>query len=219
MLLSIILSLVSVILLIVSLSVNKGLVIAKLGPSSFGVGIYKFTYMLFGSSITESYKCSKFDEQFKDINKPDKESLIDIINNFLKQVKQESFQGNEEGEESEGLKNFSEYCSSIRVIAPIVLAFNAIIVFLTCLIKMNILKNTNMVRTITSLLSIILLCANISLIVMIVLKYSEFKKYFSGSEFKVHLDYVFYLICVSLVMSLASFIIYLLHPLLRRVKK
>jgi hypothetical protein len=195
----------------VSLSVDKGLVFVKAGPLSFGVGIYKITSMM--ASVTQSYKCSEIDEQFKDINKPDKESLIDIINNFLKQGKQESFQGNDDGQESEGLKNFNEYCRSIRVIAPIVLAFNAIIVFLTCLIKMNILKNTNMVRTITSLLSIILLCANISLIVMIVLKYSEFKKYFSESEFKVDLDYVFYLICVSLVMSLASFIIYLLQPI------
>ena len=123
-------------------------------------------------------------------------------------------------------KKLKNYCNIIPKLPPILIGFNGLMFMLSCLIKMKVLKNTSGVSVLIKLLSIITICLNIVLIVIIITNINTIKSFLDklsafpeNSTTKLHPDYVFYLICGSLAMSLASFIIYLRHPLLRRVKK
>ena len=191
MIIQTILALVNVILLIVSVSVNNGLFTINFDNIfNSQIGVYKYKYR--GENLEtriESVNCSDTGfEQFKDVGKSNLENFSDTTDDID-----------------------TSYCETIQIVSPILIVFNVLIFMLAGLIKIKALKQTRLISVLIKLLSTITICLNLVLIVIIILYSNSYDTPFFDI-IETYMNYGFYLICVSLVISLISFIAYLRHP-------
>ena len=194
-----ILALVNVILLIVSIMKNGGLFITNMTDTIIAnVGIYNI------KTITNIENVLKIKSTIP----------VNCLANGSYKTSTVELDGSPLG-----------FCKTIQILAPIILCFNIFLSIFSELLEMKILKNTTTLLMLIKLLFITTICMNIALLVIIYLQMFELRQSFNNiskinkKNVQTQPEVIFYLICVSLVISLISFIAYLRQPIKSVLKK